>query len=111
MSAFLDHVIKQGATQPALETQLTAAGSPVNLTGKTVTWRMRNQETKGAVAIAGTVSVLDAATGRVRYNFAAADTATMGVFEGEFVVATGGGAPDIFPDEGFTVVRITEPAA
>lgn len=110
MSAFTDHFIKKGALFPVLDATLTSGGVAMNLNGKTVSFRMRNQDTRQAKALSGSCAVTDADNGRVRFTWASGDTDTEGTFEGEFVVTTGGSTPDIAPDNGFLVVRITATA-
>jgi len=70
----------------------------VDLTGKTVSFKMLNAAT-GAIEIALTstgVSVVTAASGTVNYDFSGAGVDTPGVYWGTFVV-TEGGETDAFP--------------
>ena len=48
----------------------------------------------------GTITIVTAAEGVVEYEWAVADTATAGRFDGEFVV-TDGGVPLVTPGQGF----------
>ena len=56
----------------ALDFQLFADGTAVNLTGMTVALIVTDKDGAG-VTLAGTASIQDAATGKVRYAPAAAD--------------------------------------
>lgn len=71
---------------------------PVNLTGLTVEFSMRNAAT-GAVKIAQTstgVSVVTAASGTVNYDFSAGGVDTAGIYWGTFHVLQSG-EEDSFP--------------
>ena len=77
---------------------LTQNGSVVDLTGKTVAFRM--------ITAAGTViidnaaaTVVSAAAGTVSYSFAAVDVATVGTYYGWWIVISGG-LSDHFPHDG-----------
>ncbi len=75
----LDAILQQG--DPAY---------PIDLTGCTVKFIMRakgNSDPK----VSGACSIVDAAAGAVRYEWAAVDTDTIGSFEAEFEITTAGG--------------------
>jgi hypothetical protein len=72
--------------------QVTTAGvlSPVSLAGLTVKFKMT--DSAGATVVAETtsgVTVVDSATGKVQYDFQAADVAKAGVYYGRFMVYSG----------------------
>jgi hypothetical protein len=70
----------------------------VDLTGKTVSFKMINAATNAVeIALTSTgVSVVTAASGTVNYDFSGAGVDTAGVYWGTFVV-TEGGETDSFP--------------
>jgi len=70
----------------------------VDLTGKTVQFKMMNAATNAVeIALTSTgVSVVTAASGTVNYDFSGAGVDTAGVYWGTFVV-TEGGETDSFP--------------
>jgi hypothetical protein len=70
----------------------------VDLTGKTVSFKMVNAATNAVeIALTSTgVSVVTAASGTVNYDFSGAGVDTAGVYWGTFVV-TEGGETDSFP--------------
>ncbi|MBX9790183.1 MAG: phage baseplate upper protein [Pirellulales bacterium] len=64
-------------------------GNPVDLTGSTVAFRMVNAA--GTVKINNAAAVIEsAATGEVRYDWAAGDVDTAGEFWGWFIRTQGG---------------------
>lgn len=109
-------VIKTNDSLPALEATLEDASGAVNLAGATVQFRLAatvQVEVDGCVTYKpGTVvftksaTVVNAATGAVKYEWAAADTANAGYFVGEFVATFTGGKKQSFPTTGFIPVSI-----
>ena len=101
--------IKQNATASFITRDLKDAfGAPVNVTGATVKFSMR-------VKPAGTVKVDDqdavvvtAGTGRVRYEWTAANTNTADEYEGEFQVTYANGKIQTFPNDGHIPIVITD---
>ena len=101
--------IKQNDTASFLTRDLKDAfGAPVNVTGATVNCSMR-------VKPAGTVKVDDqdavivtAGTGRVRYEWTAANTNTADEYEGEFQVTYANGKIQTFPNDGHIPIVITD---
>ena len=78
--------IVQNDTKPYLEFEVTQEGTPVDLTGCTVKFYMKNADT-GAVKINGSAcSITDATKGKCRYVWAAGDTDTIGTYLGEVEV-------------------------
>ena len=101
--------IKQNDTASFLTRDLKDAfGAPVNVTGAAVKFSMR-------VKPAGTVKVDDedavivtAGTGRVRYEWTAANTNTADEYEAEFQVTYANGKIQTFPNDGHIPVVITD---
>ena len=101
--------IKQNDTASFITRDLKDAfGAPVNVTGATVKFSMR-------VKPAGTVKVDDqdavvvtAGTGRVRYEWTAANTNTADEYEGEFQVTYANGKIQTFTNDGHIPIVITD---
>ena len=101
--------IKQNDTASFITRDLKDAfGAPVNVTGAAVKFSMR-------VKPAGTVKVDDqdavivtAGTGRVRYEWTAANTNTADEYEGEFQVTYANGKIQTFPNDGHLPIVITD---
>lgn len=78
--------IVQNDTKPPLEFEITQEGAPVDLTGSTVKFYMKEVNT-GTVKINGTTcDITDATKGKCRYQWASGDTNTVGVYVGEVEV-------------------------
>ena len=85
----------QGATHTAQRlTWVDGDGDPLNLTGATVTGRLLDLATGTARAITGTLQVLDGEAGLFSWDYGAADVATAGAFNVQFVATFGGGESD-----------------
>ena len=84
----------QGATHTAQQiTWVDGDGDPLNLTGATVTGRLLDLATGTARDVTGALEVLDGAAGLFAWDYGAADVATAGAFNVQFV-ATFGAAND-----------------
>ena len=104
--------IKQNDTRPILTaTLIDGDGSTVNLDGATVSFKMRTEGGTTAVSLAGTTAIAEAAKGKVTYTWAAADTATVGEYEGEFEVTYAGGGVQTFPNSKYIQIEITDDIA
>ncbi len=88
--------IKQNDTSPDLEvTIVDGDGSAVDVTGATIVF---NMEAGGVNKITdGSVTIVTAASGVVKYVWQTGDTDTPGAFEGEFEVTFVGGVIETFP--------------
>lgn len=103
-----DFEIKSGSTAPALEVQLLDGATPLNLTGATVTMRMRRRESGDLTVTDGPVDIVgDPVDGWVKYEWQPADTAEHGTFYVQWKVVFSGGGIQYFPTRGFTIVEIT----
>ena len=97
--------MKKGDRLPLLQAELTdASGTPLNLTGATVTFKMRSRN--GTVLkVNAAASVISAELGVVQYAWGATDTDTEGSFDAEFV-ASFGGLPMTVPGAGAFLIVI-----
>lgn len=78
--------IVQNDTKPYLEFDITQEGVPVDLTGCTVKFYMKDADT-GTVKVNGsTCSITDAENGKCRYVWNSGDTGTVGTYLGEVEV-------------------------
>ena len=78
--------IVQDDTRPPLEFSLTQDGSPVDLTGCTVKFYMKDA-TSGSVKISGSAcTITDATKGKCKYLWSGSDTNTAGSYVGEVEV-------------------------
>lgn len=83
----------QGARRPAQTITWTDDnGVALDLSGATITARIRNTTSNQVVASDGAFVVVTAASGVFRWDYSAADVATAGEFEVQFT-ATYGSAP------------------
>lgn len=89
---------------PPVEATLEDASGPVDLTGATVKFIMSDMN-RNLIVDASAV-IVDAGTGKVKYEWQSGDTDTVGNFHGEFEVTWDGGKPQTFPNEGFIKIKI-----
>lgn len=83
----------QGARRPSQTITWTDEnGTPLDLSGATITARIRNSTSNQTAASDGTFTVVTAASGIFRWDYSATDVATAGDFEVQFT-ATFGSAP------------------
>lgn len=101
-----DFYIKQGDTLPRLGATLKkVSGAPINLTGATVTFKMRSSA-GGSTKVSAVATVLSAAGGTVEYAWQEADTDTEGQFDAEWIVDWGAGLRQRVPNSGFFTVAV-----
>lgn len=106
-----EYSIKQGDLLPKIQATLRDAdGVPLDLTGCTVTFRMREKGlTSGEtlkIADADADIVGDPTEGTVEYAWQLGDTDTPGYYAGEWVVLNGSSEPMTTPTQGYIFVRI-----
>jgi hypothetical protein len=100
--------IKQNDTSPALQATLKdGSGAVINLTGCSVNFHMR-EVGSSEVKTDASASISDELNGVVYYQWASADTDTIGSFEAEFEVTYPGGEVESFPNNRFIEVEITD---
>ncbi len=98
-------LIKQNDRLPYLEATLSDSGGQLTtLAGANVYFVMRSPK-GGAAKVRGQATVVDAALKKVRYEWAAGDTDTAGVFRGEFEVNFSS-RPWTFPNPGYIPIII-----
>lgn len=79
-----------GALRPSqVISWLDGDGAPVNLTGATLTGKIRSELTGDVRDIAGTLTVTDAAAGVFVWDYAPADVAESGCFVVQFTATYG----------------------
>ena len=99
--------IKKGDRYPLLTATLqTEDGTAIDLTGGSVVFRMSTQHGKNLVNTAATV--VTAASGIVRYDWAAGDTDVVGKFRGEFVATLASGRAVTVPNFEYIDIRIQD---
>lgn len=97
--------ISAGDTTP-LEANLFRGGKALDLTGATVVWKMRRQNSTDAV-ITGTCSIPDASKNTVVYGPKVEETSVAGIYSGYFHVTWEGGPQAKCPTEGVIVLEIS----
>ena len=102
-----DFTIKRNDTAPALGpfTLRDADGAAVNLTG-TTSRKLTVRTTGGAVLFSAPCQTIDLATGRLSYQWSAANTATAGQYEWEVEVTWGDGRKQTFPTIGSMTLEV-----
>lgn len=99
--------IKQGDTLPVLRATIYEPGgsTPTGLHDCTVILLIR--DTGGDTLLSAECSIIDAAQGRVEYQWQAGDTETVGVHRGEFRVIHPSGIATV-PNRGHFLISVTE---
>jgi hypothetical protein len=97
--------MKKGDRLPKLRaTLLGSDGNALDLTGASVTFRMRARN-GSALKVSASATVITAASGIVEYSWGATDTDTEGYFDAEFVVTLAGLAETV-PNDSYVLVVI-----
>ena len=91
-----DFSLKAHDRLPSIQATLLSGGVAVDLTGCTVKFVMA-EKTSGVVKITSAATVVTAASGIVRYDWAAIDTDTPGSYQAEWEVTDAGGKKQTFP--------------
>jgi len=105
--------IRQNDTLPYFDFTLikNSQGTPHNLTGATVVFSMVSEIGETPKIDEGSVTIVDALAGEVRYSFDAVDTDTVGTFYGEFEVTFSDGRILTFPEGEYIIINIIEEIA
>lgn len=102
-----DYVIVSGDTDPLFSDSLEYSnGQPVNLEGATVTFIMRSLTANEPVRLTGTVGYTNRAEGKLYYQPAALDTATVGNYLASWRVVFAEGETQTFPTEGWLTLEV-----
>lgn len=106
-----DFALRTGNLQPILQMQATYNdGTPVNLTGCTVTFTMTLESSTTPTVSAGACTVTDASGGIFTYAWSGTQTATAGSYVGfATITVTSSGQTLGAPGFGFITVEISGP--
>lgn len=100
--------LKQNDTSPSIQATLTdAGGTAVNIAGSSVRFHMKNM-TNGSIIVDRAATIVNAATGAVRYDWLAADTQKAGMFLCEFEVTYADTSIETFPNDDKIIVSIEQ---
>lgn len=80
--------IKKGDLDPTYSGQLLVNGLPVDLTGRTVQFIMK--DAAGVLKVNAAATITDAVNGRIEYRWVSGDTDTPGTYRVEWEVTTAG---------------------
>ena len=99
--------VKKGDRYPLLAATLQLEdGTAIDLTSGSVKFRMSNQH--GQNLVNTTATVVSAAAGTVRYDWAAGDTDVVGKFRGEFEATLASGRIVTVPNDSYIDIRIQD---
>lgn len=102
-----DFTVKQNDTSPTISVVLKGAnGSPIDLTGATVVFKMG--KSSGLLKVNETLVLSSPSSGRVTYDWAEGDTDTSGTYFGEFEVTYYNGKKETFPNTTPFTIAIKE---
>lgn len=107
-------ILKKGDRKPEAEVQLlqadgTGGTEPVDLSGGNVKFYAAEPDTGNLLIDGEDATIIDAANGKVRYQWTSGDTDKAGIWKGEFI-ATFSDGDLTFPNDGFIPVVINEDA-
>jgi len=105
-----DFEIKSGDTSPAIESQLSADGSAIDLSGVSEVRFLMNLYGTEVVNddTSGNVTITDAANGIVKYEWQPGDTDKAKAHKAEWEVEYSDGTIETFPNDGYINISITE---
>jgi len=100
--------IKQGDTVPSLRVSLlNGTDNAISLDGANVRFHMRAIGSL-SILIDSSVSVIDAGSGVIQYDWAAGDTSSIGSYQAEFQVTYADGKIETFPNSDYINVEIID---
>lgn len=106
--------IKQHATAPSWVYDVqddvdTPTPTPVDLTSATsVQFRMRIAQTSGTPKVSGAMTITDAVSGRVTYDWQIGDTDEVGTYDVEHAVTWSDGTVEVFPNDSYETIIIPD---
>lgn len=103
--------MKQGDTGNPIRAILRDGDGAINLTNATVRFTMRALGSSSLKVNRQTATTVSASAGSVRYNWAAADIDTPGVYECEWEITFQDGTILTVPDTGYDRVEIADDLA
>jgi len=99
-------VIKQNDTSPSIEATLTDInGSAVNIASSSVRFHMKNMS-NNTLIVDQAATIVNAASGIVRYAWQSADTQKPGLYNCEFEVTYSDNSIETFPNDDKIIVSI-----
>lgn len=98
--------MKQFDRLPSIQTTLSTAGAPVDLTTATSVTFIMKPITGGAIKVNAAATIVSLTGGIVRYDWLATDTNTAGIFNAEWQVNWPSSKEQTFPTQGYHVVEI-----
>jgi hypothetical protein len=99
--------IKQNDTSPSLGATLKdALLASIDLTGAAVKFHMNSLE--GVSKVNQSMTITDAVSGVIQYDWQAGDTDTVGAYSAEFQVTFSDGSIETFPNDGNLTVSIVK---
>jgi len=102
-----DYSVKAGDAGTEIAATLKDSAGAVDLTGATVAFAMADAQFRAA-KVNAPASVVDAAAGKVSYQWQPGDLDTAGSYVAEFEVSFADGSVATFPSSGYVHIRIVE---
>lgn len=104
-------LVKQNDRLPALTvTAVQTDGTPYDLTGASIVFNMRNAETGTVKVSRAAATLVSGPNGTMRYEWAATDLDTVGLYEAEFEATIASKKLSI-PTDGFIPIRVLDDIA
>lgn len=98
--------VKRNDTYSSVTEQLLDENlSPVNLSGCVVKFNMR-LKTAAVAKVSSSATIVNAATGTVRYQWQGADTDTAGEYRAEWQVTFSSGRVQTYPNDTYNTIHI-----
>src|SRR4051812_10142951 len=104
----IDFTIKKGDRLPAIKFSLKEKdGSAMNLANCSIVFNY-SLKASGSTVVSRTVLIEDASLGTAQYEWVAADTDTVGVYQGELVITFNSGRELTLPANGYIIYEIVD---